>query len=74
MFERFTGWARRVMVLAQEKARMLRHDYTAAGRILPGPIRAGIGLAAPGAGVAEDPGGARFCPVGPARCSHVFGR
>lgn len=74
MFERFTGRARRVVVLAQEKAGMLRYDCTAAGRILPGPIRAGGGLAAPGAGVAEEPGGARFCPAGPVRGSHVFGR
>ncbi len=73
MFERFTGRPRRVMVLDQEEARMLRHDCTAAGRILPGPIRAGAGLA-PGAGVAVEPGGARFCLAGPARGSHVFGR
>ena len=74
MFEWFTGPARRFMVLAQEEAEMLRHDCTAAGRILPGPIRAGTGLAAPGAGVAAAPGGARFCPAGPAKGSHVFGR
>ena len=53
---------------------MLRHDCTAARRILPGPIRAGAGLAAPGAGVAAEPAGARFCPDRPARGSHVFGR
>ncbi len=74
MFERFTGPARPVMVLAQEEARMPRHDCTAAGRILAGPIRAGTGLAEPGGGVATEPGGARFCPAGPARGSHVFGR
>jgi hypothetical protein len=74
MFERFTGPARRVIVLAHEGARMLRHDCAAAGRILPGPIRAGTGLAAPGAGVAAEPDGARFCLAGPARGSHVFGR
>jgi hypothetical protein len=72
MFERFTGLARRVMVLDQ--ARMLRHDCTAAGRIPPGPIRAGTGLAAPGAGAAAAPGAGRFCPAGPAKGSHVFGR
>ncbi len=78
MFERFTGRARRVLVPAhvpaQEEARMLRPDCTGDGRILPGPIRAGAGPAAPGAGVAEEPGGARFCPAGPVRGSHVFGR
>ena len=74
MVERFTGRARRVMVLAQEEARMLRHDCTSAGRILPGQIRAGAGLTPPGAGVAAEPGGARFCPAGPARGSHVLGR
>ena len=75
MCERFTGRVRRVMVPAQqEDARMLRHDCTAARRILPGPIRAGAGLAAPGAGVAMEPGGARFCPDRPARGSHDFGR
>ena len=53
---------------------MLGHDCTSAGRILPGQIRAGAGLAAPGAGVAAEPDGARFCPAGPARGSHDFGR
>ena len=75
MFERFTGSARRVMVLAKEdEARMLRHNSTAAGRILAGPIHAGTGLAVPGAGAAAEPGGARFCPAGPVRGSHVCGR
>jgi len=41
MSGRFTGRARRVMVLAQEEARMLRHDYTAAGRI-PREARPGM--------------------------------
>jgi ATP-dependent Clp protease ATP-binding subunit ClpC len=27
VFERFTDWARRVVVLAQEEARMLNHNY-----------------------------------------------
>ena len=75
MFEWFTDPARRVMVLTrEEEARMLRHNSTSAGRILAGPIRAGTGLAMPGAGAAAEPGGARFCPAGPARGSHVFGR
>ena len=74
MFERFTGRARPVMAPAREEARVLWHDRPAAGRILPGLIRAGAGLAAPGNGVAVEPGGARFCPAGPARGSRVFGR
>ena len=41
MFEQFTGLARRVMVLAQEEARMLRHDDIAAGRI-PREARPGM--------------------------------
>jgi len=65
------GRARQVMVLAQEQAGMLRHDYVAAER---GLIQDGAGLAAPGAGVAEQPGGARFCPAEPARGSDVSGR
>jgi len=68
MFERFTDRARRVMVLAQEEARMLRDDYIAAERIVAGLIHEGAGLAA------AEPGGARFCPAGPARSGHVFGR
>ena len=41
MVERFTGRARRVMVLAQEEARMLHHDYIAAERI-PRETRPGV--------------------------------
>jgi len=88
MFERFTagrpaarrrrrppgGRARRVMVLAQEEAGMVRHDYVAAERILPWLIREGAGLAGPGAGVYEQPGGAGFCPAGPASGSDVSRR
>ena len=32
MFERFTDRARRVVVLAQEEARMLNHNYIGRGR------------------------------------------
>ena len=35
MFERFTDRARRVIVLAQEEARMLNHNYIGTEHILP---------------------------------------
>ena len=46
MFERFTDRARRVAVLAQEEARMLRHDHIGTEHILLGLIREGNGVAA----------------------------
>ena len=46
MFERFTDRARRVAVLAQEEARMLRHDHIGTEHILLGLIREGDGVAA----------------------------
>ena len=46
MFERFTDRARRVVVLAQEEARMLHHDYIGTEHILLGLIREGEGVAA----------------------------
>ena len=46
MFERFTDRARRVVVLAQEEARMLHHDHTGTEHILLGLIREGEGVAA----------------------------
>src|ERR1700720_2793440 len=46
MFERFTDRARRVAVLAQEEARMLRHDHIGTEHILLGLIRQGEGVAA----------------------------
>ena len=46
MFERFTDRARRVVVLAQEEARMLRHDHIGTEHILLGLIRGGEGVAA----------------------------
>ncbi len=46
MFERFTDRARRVVVLAQEEARMLRHDYIGTEHILLGLIHEGEGVAA----------------------------
>jgi ATP-dependent Clp protease ATP-binding subunit ClpA len=46
VFERFTGRARRVVVLAQEEARMLNHNYIGTEHILLGLIGEGEGLAA----------------------------
>src|SRR5216683_467218 len=46
MFERFTDRARRVVVLAQEEARMLNHSYIGSEHILLGLIREGEGVAA----------------------------
>ena len=46
MFERFTDRARRVVVLAQEEARMLHHDYIGTEHILLGLIGEGEGVAA----------------------------
>jgi ATP-dependent Clp protease ATP-binding subunit ClpA len=46
MFERFTDRARRVVVLAQEEARLLNHDYVGTEHILLGLIREGEGVAA----------------------------
>ena len=46
MYERFTGRARRVVVLAQEEARMLNHNYIGTEHILLGPIGEGEGVAA----------------------------
>ncbi|MBE3015771.1 hypothetical protein IL992_42410, partial [Microbispora sp. NEAU-D428] len=41
MFERFTDRARRVVVLAQEEARMLNHNYIGTEHILLGLIHEG---------------------------------
>jgi ATP-dependent Clp protease ATP-binding subunit ClpC len=46
MFERFTERARRVVVLAQEEARMLNHNYIGTEHILLGLAREGEGVAA----------------------------
>jgi ATP-dependent Clp protease ATP-binding subunit ClpA len=46
MFERFTDRARRVVVLAQEEARQLDHNYIGTEHILLGLIREGDGVAA----------------------------
>lgn len=45
MFEKFTGRARRVVVLAQQEARSLNHNYIGTEHILLGLIREGEGVA-----------------------------
>jgi len=46
MFQRFTERARRVVVLAQQEARMLNHNYIGTEHILLGLIHEGEGVAA----------------------------
>ena len=46
MFERFTDKARRVVVLAQEEARMLNHDYIGTEHLLLGLLQEGKGVGA----------------------------
>jgi len=45
MFERFTDRARRVVVLAQEEARMLNHNYIGTEHILLGMLHPATGAA-----------------------------
>jgi len=76
MFERFTDRARRVVVLAQEEARMLNHNYIGTEHILLGLIHEGEGVAAkalrvagdlPGRGALAGPGDHRRGPAGAER-------
>src|ERR1700722_4959537 len=46
MFERYTDRARRVLVLAQEEARMLHHNYIGTEHLLLGLIHEHEGVAA----------------------------
>jgi len=46
MFERFTDQARRVVVLSQEEARLLNHNYIGTEHILLGLVHEGEGVAA----------------------------
>jgi ATP-dependent Clp protease ATP-binding subunit ClpC len=46
MFEKFSDQARRVVVLAQEEARLLNHNYIGTEHILLGLVHANEGLAA----------------------------
>jgi ATP-dependent Clp protease ATP-binding subunit ClpC len=51
VFERFTDRARRVVVLAQEEARLLNHDYVGTEHLLLGLAREGQGVAAKALGL-----------------------
>ena len=53
MFERFTDRARRVVVLAQEEATLLNHDYIGTEHLLLGLIHEGEGVAAKALGALE---------------------
>ena len=53
MFERFTDRARRVVVLAQEEARLLNHNYIGTEHILLGLIHEGEGVAARALGLLD---------------------
>ena len=46
MFEKFTDKARRIVVLAQEEAKSLNHNYIGTEHILLGLIHEGEGVAA----------------------------
>ena len=46
VFERFTDRAQRVVVLVQEEARMLNHNYLGTEHLLLGLVREGEGVAA----------------------------
>lgn len=46
MFERYTDRARRVVVLAQEEARLLHHNYIGTEHLLAALVREGEGVAA----------------------------
>jgi ATP-dependent Clp protease ATP-binding subunit ClpC len=46
VFERFTDRARRVVVFAQEEARLLNHNYIGTEHVLLGLVREGEGVAA----------------------------
>lgn len=46
MFERFTDRSRRVLVLAQEEARLAGHDFIGTEHILLGLLAEGEGIAA----------------------------
>ncbi len=66
MFERFTDRARNVVVLAQEEARMLDHDYIGAEHILLGLINESQGLASralTSAGIGLEPARQRVAEI-----------
>ena len=53
MFERFTDRARRVIVLAQEEARALQHNYIGTEHLLLGLLREGTPIRIKGQAAAE---------------------
>ena len=55
MFERFTDRARRVIVLAQEEARTLQHNYIGTEHLLLGLIREGEGARIQGSDLGRHP-------------------
>ena len=80
MFERFTDRARQTVVLAQEEARALGHDYIGTEHLLLGLLREagrasppwrcvvlGVGLAPPGPTVVELIGRGTVSPAGTSR-------
>jgi hypothetical protein len=65
MFERFTDRARRVVVLSQEEARLLEHNYIGTEHILLGLIHEGEGIGAKAlADIGVDIGAARDAVIG----------
>ncbi len=69
MFERFTDRARRVVVLAQEEARLLNHNYIGTEHLLLGLVEAGEGPAA--GALAERSGSERWPDAAAARPGRV---
>ena len=65
MFERFTERARQVVVLAQEEARTLKHNYIGTEHILLGLLREGQGAGAQILAV-EPPAAGETPPASPA--------
>jgi ATP-dependent Clp protease ATP-binding subunit ClpC len=56
MFERFTDRARRVLVHAQEEARLLNHGFIGTEHLLLGLIQEGDGVAARALGMSTQTG------------------
>ena len=74
MFEKFTDRARRVVVLAQEEARMLNHNYIGTEHILLGLIHEGEGVAAKALeslGISLEAVGSRTARPANGACAHA---
>src|SRR5919198_6685180 len=71
MFERFTAKARQVIVLAQDEARALNHNYIGTEHILLGLVREKEGFGRTGAWIACNYARGRACSGRPHR---GFGR